>query len=254
MSDERTEEAGKPFDRFELFTALLLGLTAVGAAVASLQSGQWGGKQLDAFAEANTLTTKASTQYNEDTVLMNADYAAVAVAKQHILEARDASGIDRERHFDLASYFYMTQLSANAYKAMELPEGYWEEDEDDAKPATSPAPTAAPAAAQAGDEGENVEAVDEQTPDHQAAAAPEVLLLMPCGFSIDRTRSELDLLTSRPGWNDLPAVRNQEVYAVEGAAYFNRSGPRLVDGVELLAALFHPHRFENRLPEGARRI
>lgn len=86
------------------------------------------------------------------------------------------------------------------------------------------------------------------------AAKPDVLVLMPCGFSIDRTRSELDLLTSRPGWNDLPAVMNQAVYAVEGAAYFNRSGPRLVDGVELLAALFHPHRFGSRLPEGARRI
>lgn len=86
------------------------------------------------------------------------------------------------------------------------------------------------------------------------AAAPDVLVLMPCGFSIDRTCSESDLLTSRPGWNDLPAVRNKQVYAVEGAAYFNRSGPRLVDGIELLAALFHPRRFGNRLPEGARRI
>jgi len=85
-------------------------------------------------------------------------------------------------------------------------------------------------------------------------AKPDVLVLMPCGFSIDRTRSELDLLTSRPGWNDLPAVRKQAVYAVEGAAYFNRSGPRLVDGVELLAALLHPHLFGNRLPDGACRI
>lgn len=85
-------------------------------------------------------------------------------------------------------------------------------------------------------------------------AAPDVLVLMPCGFSIDRTCSESDLLTSRPGWSDLPAVRNKAVYAVEGAAYFNRSGPRLVDGIELLAALLHPRRFGNRLPEGARRI
>lgn len=90
--------------------------------------------------------------------------------------------------------------------------------------------------------------------EHVVAAKPDVLVLMPCGFSIDRTLSELDLLTSRPGWNDLPAVRNQEVYAVEGAAYFNRSGPRLVDGVELLAALFHPHRFGKRLLAGAHRI
>lgn len=83
---------------------------------------------------------------------------------------------------------------------------------------------------------------------------PDVLVLMPCGFSIDRTLSELDRLTSRPGWNDLPAVQTGAVYAVAGPAYFNRSGPRLVDGVELLAALFFPHRFGNRIPEGTRRV
>ncbi len=84
--------------------------------------------------------------------------------------------------------------------------------------------------------------------------APDVLILMPCGFSIARTLSELDRLTSRPGWGELPAVRSGEVYAVEGPAYFNRPGPRLVDGVEILAALFHPHRFGNRVPEGALRV
>jgi iron complex transport system substrate-binding protein len=52
----------------------------------------------------------------------------------------------------------------------------------------------------------------------------------------------------------VPAVQTGSVYAVEGPAYFNRSGPRLVDGVELLAALFHPHRFGNHLPEGARLV
>ncbi len=83
---------------------------------------------------------------------------------------------------------------------------------------------------------------------------PDVLVLMPCGFSLDRTTTELDLLTARPGWKDLPAVQAGAVYAVEGPAYFNRSGPRLVDGVELLAALFHPLRFGHRLPDGARRI
>jgi len=83
---------------------------------------------------------------------------------------------------------------------------------------------------------------------------PDVLMVMPCGFTIDRTATELDLLTSRPGWKDLPAVQAGAVYAVEGPAYFNRPGPRLVDGVELLVSLFHPHRFGHRLPDGARRI
>ena len=164
MSDESTEKSAKPFDPFELLTAILLGLTAVGASVASLQSGQWGGKQLDAFAEANTLTTKASTQYNEDTVLMNADYAAVAVAKQHILEARDARDpVDRERHFDLASYFYESQLSEQAYKTMKLPAGYWEEDEDEKK-------ADAAHAAEAG--GAHAEAAHAEEPAAEAEAQP----------------------------------------------------------------------------------
>lgn len=136
-------------DRFELFTTILLGMAAVAAAVAGQQAGQWGGRQLDAFSEANTLTTKASTQYNEDTVLMNADWAAVAIAKQHILEARDAvDPVDAERHLDLASYFYTSQLTGLAYEALGLPGGYWEEDE-----AAAPADGgAAPAADAAGDE------------------------------------------------------------------------------------------------------
>lgn len=84
--------------------------------------------------------------------------------------------------------------------------------------------------------------------------APDVLVLMPCGFSVPRTLSELPLLTSRPGWAELPAVRSGEVFAVDGPAYFNRPGPRLVDGLELLAALFHPHRFAHRMPAGACRV
>lgn len=149
--------SGKPFDVFELATAILLGLAAVGASLASLQAGQWGGRQLDAFSESNTLATKAATQYNEDTVMMNADYAAIAVAKQHILEARDASDRKaRERHLEIASYFYTTQLSHAAYKALELPGDLYVEDEDEAAtpgkpaaagPAAAPAAGAAPAAA-----------------------------------------------------------------------------------------------------------
>jgi iron complex transport system substrate-binding protein len=94
----------------------------------------------------------------------------------------------------------------------------------------------------------------EITWDNVRRAAPHVLILMPCGFRIARTLRELDRLTARPGWKDLPAVRNGEVYAVEGPAYFNRPGPRLVNGVELLARLFHPSCFGRALPEGAQRI
>lgn len=129
-SHEGGDAGGRAFDPFELSTAILLGSMAVGAAVATMQAGNWNAKQLDAFAESNALTTKAATQYNEDTALMNADIGAVAIAKQHILEARDAKNpVDRERNLDLASYFYESQLSEAAYKAMKLPAGYWEENE-----------------------------------------------------------------------------------------------------------------------------
>ena len=86
------------------------------------------------------------------------------------------------------------------------------------------------------------------------AAAPDVLILMPCGFSIDRTLKEIDRLTSRPGWKNLPAVMNSEVYVVDGPAYFNRPGPRLLDGLELLARLLHPTCFDGPLPAGAHRL
>ena len=54
---------------------------------------------------------------------------------------------------------------------------------------------------------------------------PEVLLLLPCGFPPDRTAAELHLLTDRPGWTDLPAVRDGRVWILDGPAYYNRPGP-----------------------------
>ena len=71
------------------------------------------------------------------------------------------------------------------------------------------------------------------------AASPEAMVLMPCGFSIERTRRELSAVTAQPWWRELEAVRGGRVYLVDGPAYFNRAGPRLVDGIELLAGLFH---------------
>ena len=160
MSDS---EDNQPFDKFELITAILLGLTGIGAALAGLQGGQWGGKQLEAFAAANTLTTKAATQYTEDTVAINADYAAVASAKAYILQARDAKDPQSEqRNLDLASYYYSYQMSERGYKAMGLPMDFFVEDEEEGK--TVPAGGgAAPAPAPAADEPEEEEEVDPHT-------------------------------------------------------------------------------------------
>lgn len=78
------------------------------------------------------------------------------------------------------------------------------------------------------------------------AAAPEVLVLMPCGFPIERTRRELPILKAQPAWGTLPAVRAGRVYLVDGSAYFSGAGPRLIDGIELLAGLFHPAAFRRQ--------
>ncbi|WP_447977212.1 cobalamin-binding protein [Candidatus Nitrospira bockiana] len=86
------------------------------------------------------------------------------------------------------------------------------------------------------------------------AAAPEIVVLMPCGFTVDRTLHELHALTAHPDWVRLPAVSAGRVYAVEAGAFFSRPGPRLIDGVRILAALFHPERFDRALPPGARRL
>ena len=69
------------------------------------------------------------------------------------------------------------------------------------------------------------------------AAAPEVVVLTVCGFDIARTCAELRVIAERPEWRALPAVAAGRVYATDGAAFFSRSGPRLVDGLEIMAAI-----------------
>jgi iron complex transport system substrate-binding protein len=72
---------------------------------------------------------------------------------------------------------------------------------------------------------------------------PEVVVILPCGFDVERAVVEAQVLPTLPQWNSLAAVRNGRVYAADGNAYFNRSGPRLVDSLEILARLFHPTLF-----------
>jgi len=76
--------------------------------------------------------------------------------------------------------------------------------------------------------------------DALSASLPEVLILMPCGFHLDRAVRESSLLKNRPGWQTLSAVRDGRVFAVSGADYFSRPGPRLIDGLEILSQLVHP--------------
>lgn len=72
---------------------------------------------------------------------------------------------------------------------------------------------------------------------------PEIIVVMPCGFSIERTMREIDLLLNLPGFAALQAVKNNRLYIADGNQYFNRPGPRIVDSVEIMAEIIHPKLF-----------
>lgn len=83
-------------------------------------------------------------------------------------------------------------------------------------------------------------------PAQLAAADPDAIVVMPCGFDLERTASEAVRLADVPGWGQLRAVRDGRIFLTDGHAYFNRPGPRLVDSAEILAEILHPDRFQPR--------
>ena len=87
-----------------------------------------------------------------------------------------------------------------------------------------------------------------------AATRPDVVVLMPCGFDLKTTLKLSAELDGVPQWRNMAAVQAGEVYAVDGSAYFNRPGPRVVDGVELLARIFHPRRCAGMGPDAVARL
>ncbi|MFG2432620.1 cobalamin-binding protein [Streptomyces sp. NPDC048590] len=87
------------------------------------------------------------------------------------------------------------------------------------------------------------------------SARPDVVLLLPCGFPPERTLRERELLTGLPGWRDLPAVGADRVWVLDGPSYFNRPGPRVVRGAEVLAHVLHGVRADEPVtPAEARRL
>jgi iron complex transport system substrate-binding protein len=72
------------------------------------------------------------------------------------------------------------------------------------------------------------------------AAAPEVILVSPCGYGAEQARSEYMTMAAPDEWNTIPAVRNGRVFALEANSYFSRPGPRLITGIEAMARVFHP--------------
>lgn len=75
-------------------------------------------------------------------------------------------------------------------------------------------------------------------------ADPDVVLALPCGFSLERTRCELEALRTRADFAQLRAVRSRRVFALDGNQYFNRPGPRLVESLEILVEILHPELFD----------
>jgi iron complex transport system substrate-binding protein len=72
---------------------------------------------------------------------------------------------------------------------------------------------------------------------------PDYLVVMPCGFDLDRTEKEMYWLTERPDWRSLRAVKSGQVYLTDGNQYFNRPGPRVVETLQILAEILHPELF-----------
>jgi iron complex transport system substrate-binding protein len=75
------------------------------------------------------------------------------------------------------------------------------------------------------------------------AYAPEVIVLIPCGYYKEDILRQLPSANLPAGWEDLPAVRSGNVWATDATSYFSRPGPRVIDGVEILARILHPEIF-----------
>lgn len=75
------------------------------------------------------------------------------------------------------------------------------------------------------------------------AADPQVIIIMPCGFDLQRTQQESQQLAQHPRWSTLQAVKTGRVYLTDGNQYFNRPSHRLVDSLEILAEILHPEQF-----------
>lgn len=70
-------------------------------------------------------------------------------------------------------------------------------------------------------------------------ADPDIIIIAPCGFDIQRARREAAVLELIPGWKSLKAVRDGKVFLADGNRYFNRSGTSITDSIEILAQILH---------------
>lgn len=79
------------------------------------------------------------------------------------------------------------------------------------------------------------------------ASDPDVIVALPCGFDLARTRSEMHWVSERPEWSHLKAVEGRRVFICDGNQFMNRPGPRLLESLQAFAEMLHPDVFEPRL-------
>jgi iron complex transport system substrate-binding protein len=87
-----------------------------------------------------------------------------------------------------------------------------------------------------------------------AAADPDVIIVAPCGFDLERTAQEMYWLTGRAGWRGLSAVQANRVYLADGNQYFNRPGPRVVETLEIVAEILWEQCRTKKRSESAWRV
>lgn len=134
-----SEDNSTGTDRFEFYAALLLGLAAIFTAIASFQSGLWGGIQAEAYSKANTEATAAASEHSRAIVEMAKDAQIDITAYKLIQDGLNAEGSNpsaAKSSFEIATYLYTRQLSDAGYKAMGLPPEAKNEPVDDGDPAT----------------------------------------------------------------------------------------------------------------------
>lgn len=117
-----TAPAEKPFELFELLAACLMGLGAVGAALAGFQGGLWGGNMTDAYNDAGATTTKAASTYSDELANYLQDALSSMRAKELVWVANESDNEDlRARNHGMASWMLLSQLSEPGYAALQLP-------------------------------------------------------------------------------------------------------------------------------------
>lgn len=190
-------------DIFELITAILLGLAAVGATWAAYQGDLWGGASVEGYAEANKQSTQAESAYNRAASDADRDTSLDIQAKQAILTAlntRDTDDGTRELNLTIAAYLYQHQLSEDGYKALHLPEGLFRGGDPEGAPAQTPPAAEEKKAEPPAEDTKPAEDMEPVEGDAPAPVAPPVPEADPTVLSMDQLVASLDYELGDDHW------------------------------------------------------